>query len=667
MDELEKKYQDQINTLQKAIKTQNEVLINKIQTIINQSTLEVFQTLESNFAEFRQNYREIRDFKQQENEFVNYEYLCEEIQNYASLNLRTLREQISNSIGGLQDNKQVKNDDQQVSSLLDVMQLLLKAAELYMKNLKEAVSLPSPIALKDKFKQIQQVVGGFKDGRIGRTINNVESISFKENQILNCSQIFDIFPLLNKNQMLIATYENELFLYDANLNSIIQRIDSMRFVPCSCLQLFKQKDKNFIPSNLMLLGGSEFDPNIYLFDLYHGKKIQTFPGHEKSVRFLCQLGDINTFVSLGRDSKMFFWNLIKGEPHQILSIPTIEIIEMQFQVSTKCIYTLSIDGRICIIKISDDLLNFGKAEIVNLIELAQTSSLSQMIIEEKLKVISFSNGWLTGQNSIRIYDEIPLQTARKMKKMLEIGLESEISQLNTIITKEQLIVISIDKSNGKLRAFANGYNLNVISNSLQDVQEQTKQSRWNIKLFTINGQLNLIKSHNINDYYHDRLDSSFNNVNISFISTLRAPIQTNDLNKTVHDIPSCFGRKTLSMEKRHTTKDIEKLGNISIYEHLIRNRIGIKPHLGSIIFETSLRNNKKRSISQNQEHKPQKIITKERTILPKVLKDAFIEIQEKNINQFIHCLREEGQGTIGPAQVEWVTSLKSERKKKKKR
>ncbi|CAK94055.1 unnamed protein product (macronuclear) [Paramecium tetraurelia] len=445
MDELEKKYQDQINTLQKAIKTQNEVLINKIQTIINQSTLDVFQTLDRNFEEFRLNYREIRDFKQQDQQFINYEYLWDEIQNYGNQNLRTLREQISNSIGGLQENKLATNADQQVSSLLDVMQLLLKAAELYMKNLREAVSLPNPISLKDKFKQSQQVVGGFKDGRIGRFANTVESIAFKECQILNCSQIFDIFPLLNKDQMLIATYENELFLYDANLNSLIQRIDSMRFVPCSCLQLYKQKEKELIPSNLMLLGGSEFDPNIYLFDLYNGKKIQTFPGHEKSVRFLCQLGDINTFVSLGRDSKMFFWNLIKGEPHQILPIPTIEIIEMQFQVSTKCIYTLSIDGRICIIKIFDDLQTFGKAEIVNLIELAQTSSLSQMIIEERLRVISFSNGWLTGQNSIRIYDEIPLQTARKMKKIMEIGLESEISQLNTILTKDQLIVISIDK------------------------------------------------------------------------------------------------------------------------------------------------------------------------------------------------------------------------------
>lgn len=35
---------------------------------------------------------------------------------------------------------------------------------------------------------------------------------------------------------------------------------------------------------------------------------------------------------------------------------------------------------------------------------------------------------------------------------------------------------------------------------------------------------NKIRSHNLNDYYHDRLDSSFNNVNITFISTLRAPI-----------------------------------------------------------------------------------------------------------------------------------------------
>ncbi|CAD8201663.1 unnamed protein product [Paramecium octaurelia] len=121
------------------------------------------------------------------------------------------------------------------------------------------------------------------------------------------------------------------------------------------------------------------------------------------------------------------------------------------------------------------------------------------------------------------------------------------------------------------------------------------------------------------------------------------------------------------MEKRHTTKDIEKLGNMSMYEHLIRNRIGIKPHLGSIIFETSLRYSKKRSISQNQDQKPQKGIKKERTKLPKVLKDGYLEIQEKNINSFIHCLKEEGQGTIRPSQVHWITSLKSERKKKKKR
>lgn len=39
-------------------------------------------------------------------------------------------------------------------------------------------------------------------------------------------------------------------------------------------------------SNLTLLGGSEFDPNIYLFDIYSGRKLQTFPGHDKSIRFM---------------------------------------------------------------------------------------------------------------------------------------------------------------------------------------------------------------------------------------------------------------------------------------------------------------------------------------------------------------------------------------------
>ncbi|CAK60022.1 unnamed protein product (macronuclear) [Paramecium tetraurelia] len=178
---------------------------------------------------------------------------------------------------------------------------------------------------------------------------------------------------------------------------------------------------------------------------------------------------------------------------------------------------------------------------------------------------------------------------------------------------------------------------------------------------------NKIRSHNINDYYHDRLDQSFNNVNITFMNTLRGPIQINDLNKTVHDIPSCFGRKTLSTEKSHTTKDVEKIANISMYEHLIRNRIGVKPLLGSVIFETSLRNTKKRSISQVQESKPLKQINKRKTTLPKVMKDPFIEIQEKNINTYLHCLKEEGQGTIKSAQVEWVTSLKSEKKKRKKK
>ncbi|CAD8110690.1 unnamed protein product [Paramecium sonneborni] len=178
---------------------------------------------------------------------------------------------------------------------------------------------------------------------------------------------------------------------------------------------------------------------------------------------------------------------------------------------------------------------------------------------------------------------------------------------------------------------------------------------------------NKLKNPNVNDYYHDRLDQSFNNVNITFMTTLRAPIQINDLNKTVHDIPSCFGRQTFSTEKYQNTKNIEKFGNISIYEHLIRNRIGIKPLLGSVLFETNLRNNKKRSTSQNQEPKPLKQINKEKTILPKVLKDPFIEIKEKNINSFIHCLKEEGQGTIKPGQVQWVTSLKSDRNKKKKK
>lgn len=69
-------------------------------------------------------------------------------------------------------------------------------------------------------------------------------------------------------------------------------------------------------------------------------------------------------------------------------------------------------------------------------------------------------------------------------------------------------------------------------------------------------------TNNINHYYHDRFDQSFNNVNITFMTTLRGPIEVSDLNKTVHNIPSCYGRTTVSAEKKHTSKDILKVGNI---------------------------------------------------------------------------------------------------------
>lgn len=46
------------------------------------------------------------------------------------------------------------------------------------------------------------------------------------------------------------------------------------------------------------------------------------------------------------------------------------------------------------------------------------------------------------------------------------------------------------------------------------------------------------------------------------MTTLRGPIEVGDLNKTVHHIPSCYGRMTASAEKKHTSKDLVKVSNI---------------------------------------------------------------------------------------------------------
>jgi hypothetical protein len=54
--------------------------------------------------------------------------------------------------------------------------LLLKAADLYSKNLKEAVNLPPAIGIADKFKQIQSSIGGIRDGRFSFSDKEVKGL-----------------------------------------------------------------------------------------------------------------------------------------------------------------------------------------------------------------------------------------------------------------------------------------------------------------------------------------------------------------------------------------------------------------------------------------------------------------------------------------------------------
>lgn len=60
MDRIVFDYSSKIRTLQQAIKTQNDILINKISAIVNRTTIEAFEKLEGNLTEFVDSYTKIK-------------------------------------------------------------------------------------------------------------------------------------------------------------------------------------------------------------------------------------------------------------------------------------------------------------------------------------------------------------------------------------------------------------------------------------------------------------------------------------------------------------------------------------------------------------------------------------------------------------------------------
>ncbi|KAM3146707.1 wD repeat domain [Paramecium bursaria] len=473
-----------IKTLQSAIKTQNEVIVNRITAVINQSTLDSLKLLDENLKQFIDSYNAILKQELIPNIIQNFHLLNikEQIISYSQNNLKNLKEQLQFSISSL-SSQQVNENAQ--SSLQDVMQLLLRASELYSKNIREALifreipNIACEIGSMEKLMTRDLNVEG-RQFMIQQEVQNIKYIdSFKINQ----NQIFEIY-YVKENIFLVSTFENELLIYDIKSRQVLQKLDPLRFAPASCLLLHVYRNNVLKLGQFLLLGGSEFDPNIYLYDLHKGRKIQTYPGHERSIKYLYQTGDINTFISSGRDSKIYFWNFQKAEPLQILNIPTNEIVDLQINQNLLQIYAHSIDGKLLIIQLyyhspkQENGSQFGKAQITGLIEISQTSALTQILqMKDEIKLVLYSSGFLTGHHHVRIFEEMQSQTVRKLKKSEEFEVNGELQQLVTIRNKNKIYVIGIIRATGKLIV---NQNVEIFENDKQEdgIQQALFDKIW---------------------------------------------------------------------------------------------------------------------------------------------------------------------------------------------
>ncbi|KAM3146703.1 hypothetical protein pb186bvf_001233 [Paramecium bursaria] len=184
-------------------------------------------------------------------------------------------------------------------------------------------------------------------------------------------------------------------------------------------------------------------------------------------------------------------------------------------------------------------------------------------------------------------------------------------------------------------------------------------------------------------------ESNFNNFQLlmdenqndkSFLCCLRAPYQTSKTSTSKKsEPPTCFGVNIVAQKEKHSIKDIPQLSDIQKYEHLIRRRIGIKPTLGQVVFETSLRfypsnqNTKSRdpsrisralsSYQEKQQNSFTSVFTKKKDKSPvkeyplENAKDPYNVITEKNMSIFQHCLKD-NQGTVRQDTIQYLVSLK---------
>lgn len=113
MDRISLEYAQKVRTIQSAIKTQNDILLNRISTIINRATLDAFDKLEKNLKEFTDVYQLIKkmqtpNLSPNDVTALHNKFLDNHIMMYQEHNLKSrhffyldLLNQISMSIGSL--------------------------------------------------------------------------------------------------------------------------------------------------------------------------------------------------------------------------------------------------------------------------------------------------------------------------------------------------------------------------------------------------------------------------------------------------------------------------------------------------------------------------------------------------------------------------------------
>ncbi|KAL4444765.1 hypothetical protein ABPG74_015973 [Tetrahymena malaccensis] len=130
---------------------------------------------------------------------------------------------------------------------------------------------------------------------------------------------------------------------------------------------------------------------------------------------------------------------------------------------------------------------------------------------------------------------------------------------------------------------------------LQESKKNDNQQQQNTQE-TLKGGKKTGIPRNVNTYSHFLKHEYITEQDIEWVLKLRN--QDDSLKEKLSHIPnapfSVYDKKIKTMEKAHSCKDVGLKGNLSGVEHLLRHRLGPTPTLGTVQFETGLRDMEKK-------------------------------------------------------------------------